>query len=58
MELSPNECNIYSFHSVGPDVSMEVDIEAMYDSFENIWHQRSNWRSPSETRLGKLHKHP
>ena len=36
MELSPIEGNIYSFHSVGPDVSMEVEIEPIYDSFDNI----------------------
>ena len=37
MELSPIEGNIYSFHSVGPDVSMEVKIEPIYDSFVNTF---------------------
>ena len=33
IELSPIECQIYSFHSVGTDVSMEVEIESIHDSF-------------------------
>ena len=37
MEFNPIEGNIYSFHSVGPDISMDLEIEPIHDSFfDNI----------------------
>ena len=56
MEFNPIECNIYSFYYVGQDVSMEMEIEPIYDSFDNYLTLKLKI-TIYEIRRGKLRKH-